>query len=126
MPQDKRWVLLVDDDRQLLVLGQELLECFGYGVLVAQDPAEALQTFAAYPGRIDLVILDYCLPGLPGLDLVEKFRQLSPQVKIIIASGFFTPEESQVLLQIGVDAIINKPFRAVQLQDTIQKVLVGA
>lgn len=125
MPQDKLWVMLVDDDRQLLLLGQELLEYFGYRVVSAQNAAEALQAFTDYNHQIDLVILDYCLPGLPGLALVAKIRQLAPQVKIIIASGFLTPEENQVLLQNGVDAVINKPFRAGELQDIIQRVLIG-
>ncbi len=125
MPQDELWVMLVDDDRQLLLLGQELLEYFGYRVLSAQNAAEALQIFTNCNRQVDLVILDYCLPGLPGLDLVAKIRHLAPQVKIIIASGFLTPAENQVLLQAGVDAVINKPFRAGELQDIIQRVLIG-
>lgn len=118
-------ILLVDDDRQLLSLGQELLEHFGYRVLVAGDAQEALAIFQTAGAEIDLVILDYYLPGLPGLELLATLRQLHPHVKIIIASGFFTPEEGRMLQAAGATALLDKPFRARQLQETIAQALAA-
>lgn len=125
MAKEAPTILLVDDDRQLLSLGQELLEHFGYRVLVASDATEAMAVFLEHRQEIALVILDYYLPGLPGLSLVADLRQLSPGVKVIIASGFFTPEESRQLLEAGAVALLDKPFRAHQLQNTIIEALAA-
>jgi CheY-like chemotaxis protein len=116
-------ILLVDDDAQFLSLGQELLEYFGYQTLTASHAEEALEIFRQRQQKIDLVILDLNLPYIDGYQLLHQMQSIVPQVKVIMASGFFGQEEMDRFKQAGVAGMIHKPFRARQLQIEIFKVL---
>ena len=118
-----RVILLVDDDAQFLSLGQELLEYFGYQTLTASHAEEALEIFRQRQQKIDLVILDLNLPYIDGYQLLHQLQSIVPQVKVIMASGFFGQEEMDRFKQAGVAGMIHKPFRARQLQTEIFKVL---
>ncbi len=118
-------ILLVDDDTQFLSLGQELLEYLGYQALTASHAKEALEIFQQQQGQIDLVIMDFNLPQVDGYQLLHRLQSIVPQVKVIIASGFFGPEEIDRFLHAGVAGMIHKPFRAKQLEAEIFKVLAG-
>ena len=118
-------ILLVDDDTQFLSLGQELLEYLGYQALTASHADAALEIFRQQQRRIDLVIMDFNLPQVDGYQLLHQLQSIVPQVKVIIASGFFGQEEIDKFWHAGVAGIISKPFRAKQLQAEIFKVLEG-
>jgi two-component system, cell cycle sensor histidine kinase and response regulator CckA len=118
-----RVVLLVDDDLQLLSLGQELLEYLGFQALVASHGDQALGIFRQLQREIDLVILDFNLPRIDGYQLLHQLQTIHPQVKVIVASGFFGQMEMDKFRQAGVAAMIHKPFRAQQLHEEILKVL---
>ena len=118
-----RVILLVDDDAQFLSLGQELLEYLGYQALTASHAEEALEIFRQRQLKIDLVILDLNLPSVDGYQLLHQLQSIAPQVKVMMASGFFGQEEMDKLKHAGVVAMIHKPFRASQLQTEIFKVL---
>ena len=118
-----RVILLVDDDAQFLSLGRELLEYFGYQTLTASHAEEALHIFRQGLRKIDLVILDFNLPRVDGYQLLHQLQSIAPQVKVIVASGFFGQQEMDRFKQAGVAGMILKPFRASQLQTEILKVL---
>jgi CheY-like chemotaxis protein len=122
---DHKVILLVDDDTQFLSLGQELLEYLGYQALTASHADAALEIFRQQQRRIDLVIMDFNLPQVNGYQLLHQLQSIAPQVKVIIASGFFGQEEIDRFWHAGVAGIISKPFRAKQLQAEISKVLEG-
>lgn len=121
-PQPKV-VLLVDDDIQLLSLGQELLEYLGFRALIASHAHQALKIFRLRHQEIALVILDFNLPRIDGYQLLHQLQTIHPQVKVIVASGFFGQTEMDQFRQAGVAAMIHKPFRAQKLQEEILKVL---
>jgi two-component system, cell cycle sensor histidine kinase and response regulator CckA len=122
LPRKPKVILLVDDDSQFLSLGQELLEYLGYKALVAADGHQALEIFRQEQG-LDLIILDVHLPHLDGYQLLPRLQSLRPDIKVIVASGFFTQAEIDIFLQAGVAGMIHKPFRAQQLHAEIIKVL---
>ncbi|HVS34385.1 MAG TPA: PAS domain S-box protein, partial [Gemmataceae bacterium] len=68
-------VLVVDDEEMVRELARLVLERRGYQVLTASDGEEALNQFSAHSGQIDLVLLDYSMPGLTGLDVFEALRK---------------------------------------------------
>ena len=113
----------MDDDTQFLSLGQELLEYLGYQALTASHADEALEIFRRQQSQIDLVIMDFNLPHVDGYQLLHQLQSIVPQVKVIIASGFFGQEEMDKFWHAGVAGMISKPFRAEQLQAEIFKVL---
>jgi two-component system, cell cycle sensor histidine kinase and response regulator CckA len=123
LPKKPKVVLLVDDDSQFLSLGQELLEYLGFQALVASHSDRALEIFQQRQQDIDLVILDFYLPGIDGYQLLHQLQTIAPGIKVIVASGFFGQEEIDKFLQAGVAGVIHKPFRAQQLQAEILRIL---
>lgn len=117
-------ILLVDDDLLIRTLGKELLEHLGYQVEVAQDGLEALEVFQRL-GRVDLVILDFYLPGRDGLQVLQDLKALDAQVRVLVASGFFPAEEVARIKEMGAAGLIYKPYRVSELEARIRLVLQG-
>jgi two-component system cell cycle sensor histidine kinase/response regulator CckA len=117
-------ILLVDDDLLIRSLGKELLEHLGYQVEVARDGQEALDIFRRL-GRVDLVILDYYLPGRDGLQVLQDLKALDAQVRVLVASGFFPAEEVARIKEMGAAGFIYKPYRVADLEARIRLVLQG-
>jgi CheY-like chemotaxis protein len=115
-------ILLVDDDLHIRSLGRELLEKMGYGVETAENGEEVLEKF--HQGRpLDLVILDYHLPGMSGLEVLQRLKALYPGTEVLVASGFFTNREKEALTAEGARGFLDKPFRLKELKSKIEGVL---
>lgn len=98
-----RTVLCVDDERIGLRVRKIMLESRGYVVLTANDGAEGLKIFEQHP--VDVVILDYYMPGLNGGDVASEMRRRRPGVPIVFLSAYFSlPPEALEL----ADAFITK------------------
>lgn len=117
-------ILLVDDDPLIRGLGQELLERLGYRVETAGDGPEALKKFQRI-GSVDLVVMDYYLPGQNGCEVLKKFKTLDRRARVLVASGFFSLKDMASLMEEGALGLINKPYRLTDLQCRIQSVLAG-
>ena len=117
-------ILLVDDDPLIRGLGQELLEHLGYKVETAGDGSEALKKFQGME-RVDLVLLDYYLPGQNGCEVLKEFKILDKRARVLVASGFLSSQDMASLKQEGASGMINKPYRLEDLQHRIKAVLGG-
>jgi len=117
-------ILLVDDDPLIRSLGKEALERLGYRVEVAADGAAALAIWRSL-GGVDLVIMDYNLPGEDGCQVLAKLRSLDPGAQVLMASGFFSSQDVARLKAEGARGVIYKPFRLAELQGQIHQVLSG-
>ncbi|MCX5888210.1 MAG: response regulator [Deltaproteobacteria bacterium] len=115
-------ILLVDDDSQIRRLGRELLEHLGFRVATAADGPQALEVFHRL-GKVDLVILDYHLPGMSGHLLLQKLKGLDAGVRVLMASGFLSIREATRLRESGAQGIICKPFRLMELKPLLQDVM---
>lgn len=78
-------LLCVDDDPAILDVMRNLLEHSGYAVFTAADGLQAIELFRRH--RIDLVLLDYEMPGMKGPEVAEKIKSLSPCTPVILHSG---------------------------------------
>jgi two-component system cell cycle sensor histidine kinase/response regulator CckA len=116
-------ILLVDDDPLIRTLGQELLESLGYRVATAGDGPEARQVCRRL-GAVDLVILDYSLPGAEGGQVLRELA-VAEGLRVLVASGFFSPQDAARLRKMGAAGLICKPFRLAELQERIREVLAG-
>jgi CheY-like chemotaxis protein len=97
-----RLILSVDDEPSILVSRQLILEHEGYEVLSATDGEQALRMFAGQP--VDLVLLDYVMPGMDGGAVAKEIKNHNPQVPIVLVTA--SPVEEQTL---GcVDCFISK------------------
>jgi len=117
-------ILLVEDDPLIRGLGQELLEHLGYRVETAGDGSEALKKFQRME-RVDLVVLDYCLPGQNGCEVLKEFKILDRRARVLVASGFLSSQDMASLKKEGALGLINKPYRLTDLQHRIKAVLGG-
>jgi len=113
MQQSSPLVLCVDDELVGLRVRQILLEHAGYKVLTAVDGHTGLELFAAHP--IDVVILDYAMPGMHGGQVAEKMRQTKPKVPILLLSAYLDlPAEVTCLADVymtkgeGAPALLDK------------------
>jgi CheY-like chemotaxis protein len=82
-------ILLVDDNRDGLLVRRSLLEEVGYRVVIATNGEEGLKLFQSSP--FDVVVTDYRMPRMDGGELIQRIRQLQPHARIILLSGFVDP-----------------------------------
>lgn len=82
-------ILLVDDNRDGLLVRRSLLEEVGYRVEIAANGEEGLKLFENAP--FDVVVTDYRMPRMDGAELIQRIRQLKPNTRIILLSGFVDP-----------------------------------
>ncbi len=86
-------ILLVDDDPLIRGLGQELLEHLGYRVETAGDGVRGPGKISEDWSEVDLVVLDYCLPGQNGCQVLKGFKALDARARVLVASGFLSSQE---------------------------------
>jgi CheY-like chemotaxis protein len=98
-------VLLVDDNRDGLLVRRSLLEEIGCLVEIAITPEDGLKLFQA--GKFDVVVTDYRMPRMNGTELIRRIRLLDPNARIIMLSGFVEPL-GLTELNTGADAVISK------------------
>ena len=98
-------ILLVDDSRDGLLVRRALLEELGYTVQIAINGEEGLKLFQS--STFDVVVTDYRMPLMDGRELIERIRQVDPNARVIMLSGFVEPlgltEQNT-----GADAVIAK------------------
>jgi CheY-like chemotaxis protein len=82
-------ILLVDDNRDGLIVRRSLLEEVGYRVEIATNGEDGLRLFESSP--FDVVVTDYRMPRMDGGELIQRIRQLNPNTRIILLSGFVDP-----------------------------------
>jgi len=118
-------VLVVEDEPAILTMCTIMLEKFGYRVLGAGTPGEALELAGEHAGEIDLLLSDVIMPGMNGRDLAEQLHSLYPGMKILFMSGY----TSNMLAHRGVldDGMnfIQKPFSAKNLAAKVRNALEG-
>ena len=76
-------------------------------------------------GRVDLVVLDYYLPGQNGCEVLKEFKILDKRARVLVASGFLSSQDMASLKAEGALGLINKPYRLTDLQHRIKAVLAG-
>jgi nitrogen-specific signal transduction histidine kinase/ActR/RegA family two-component response regulator len=103
-------ILLVDDEQEILQVGRMMLLKIGYQVMVAASGQQALAVYREKGAEIDLVILDMIMPGMSGSDTFDQLRQLDPDVKVLLASGYSLNRRANQILARGCDGFLQKPF----------------
>ncbi|HID31466.1 MAG TPA: response regulator [Desulfobacterales bacterium] len=116
-------VLLVDDEKVILEVGQELLETMGYRVLVATDGKEAIEVYRKNRDAIDLVVLDMVMPNMGGGDAYDRMKEINSDIRALLSSGFSIDGEATEILERGCDGFIQKPFTIKALSEKIGEIL---
>ncbi len=113
-------VLVVEDEESFVEALTIGLQREGFDVTAVRDGLDALHTFR--PGEFDVVLLDLMLPRLSGLDVLRSLREVS-DVPIIIVSAKGEEVDMVLLLEIGADDYVTKPYRLRELVARIRAVL---
>ena len=116
-------VLLVDDESMILEVGAEMLDRLGYTVLTASGGKKALDLYRREKAGIDLVILDMIMPGMGGGETFDRLRELDPEVRVILSSGYSVNGQATEILNRGCSGFIQKPFNLQSLSQKVSAVL---
>jgi CheY-like chemotaxis protein len=116
-------VLIVEDDSMAARIGRDILERWGYRVMVADNGGEAIEIYAEYKKRIQLVLLDLILPDLSGDQVFSSLRKINPDVRVIITSGYNVNQQITHLLNHGCTDFIQKPFQSRALSSKVRAAL---
>jgi PAS domain S-box-containing protein len=118
-------ILFVDDEADIVKISKKMLESLGYEVIDETDSLEALNIFTRDPDIFDLVITDYSMPKMTGLELAKKILDLKPEIPVILCSGNLDNLNAEKSRKIGIRGFIDKPFRKRIIAEMVQKVLKG-
>jgi len=116
--------LLVDDERSIRDLLYALLENEGYEVVVAGSGEEGLRFFRQSVRPIELLVTDYDMPGMTGLELARQCSCLSGQLSVLYVSGSRPDEQLLADLQARKRAFLAKPFHAGDLLRKARELLL--
>jgi signal transduction histidine kinase/ActR/RegA family two-component response regulator len=116
-------VMIVDDERPLVELTEEILAELGYEPVGFDSSAAALAAFRAAPERYDLILTDEAMPDLIGTELARHFRQCRPGVPIIVVSGHGGTQLAKAAALIGVNELLCKPLERRELAESLARVL---
>jgi PAS domain S-box-containing protein len=116
-------ILIADDEPEMLQLLQVGLTDLGYSVVCACNGIEAVELLQN--SDIRLIILDMIMPEMDGVGALRRIREKNSDVKVLIASGYTSPEKTPLLDALGIDGFVQKPFELARLAATIRDVLDG-
>jgi len=117
-------VLLVDDEETVRGIGTDLLREIGFAVLTACDGRDALDVLSKHP-EIDLVLLDLTMPAMDGEQCFRELKQIRPELKVIMSSGYNEQEVIQKFVGKGLNGFIQKPYKLNVLRDVLSKVFMN-
>ena len=116
-------VLLVDDEVEILDALEKILSDKDYQTLSASNGVEALELFEQHRDRIDVLLTDVIMPGMSGIDLIQKAKDLKPSLKVVAMSGLETMGSLEEKLgEHCVDGHLFKPFGFADLLQTLHDV----
>jgi CheY-like chemotaxis protein len=116
-------ILLIDDEEMIIKVGEELLQELGYKVLVARSGQGAIKLYKKNTDKIDLVIMDMIMPGMGGGETFDHLKEINPDIKVLLSSGYSINGQASEILERGCDGFIQKPFNINQLSEKIQGII---
>ncbi len=108
-------VLIVDDEDTIREIAAEVLVKNGHSTTVAEDGRRALELFARDDRRFHVVLLDYAMPHLDGLETFRQLRQRRTDLPVILMSGFEREEALDRFVNLGLAGFLQKPFTPTEL-----------
>ena len=123
VPTGTERILFVDDEETIVLMTQQILERLGYQVTPRTSSVEALEAFRAQPDNFDLVITDFTMPNMTGMELASKLLDIRPDIPIIICTGFSEVLDKNRAKAVGIREYVMKPIAKDQIARSIRKVL---
>ena len=108
-------ILLVDDEDMIWDVIIDMLQELGYSVVLAGNGREAVEIYRSNPGEIDLVLLDMVMPELDGHEAFFQLKQIDPNVRVLLSSGYVSEDDARDVLDAGAVGFLQKPYRMIDL-----------
>ncbi len=116
-------ILLVDDQRDIVRLLHSTLKTLGHQLDIVDAPSGEEALLEASRRKVDLLISDYLLPGISGVELMRKIKVRNPELKIIFISGITERKARTEMLNAGAVAIFDKPIPLADFLDAVERSL---
>jgi len=113
--------LIIDDEYAVRNVLSLSLQHLGYEVEVAASGSEALELYARAPTSFDLILLDMLMPQMSGDRVFFRLKELRPDIKVLLISGFASEDAIQSVLRSGGLGFIQKPFTIDELARQVRK-----
>jgi PAS domain S-box-containing protein len=123
IPRGTERILFIDDEKAMVDTIQPMIERLGYKVIARTSSIEALEAFRANPDRFDLVITDFTMPNMTGMELAKELLKLRSDILIILCTGYSEHINEEKAKGNGIRAFIMKPVVLNEISNTIRKVL---
>ena len=122
--QHRKYVAIIDDEKDLVELFSEALKTAGFNVRSFDGPATAPQHLNAHHSEYLLVLTDVRMPGMDGLHLAKLIHQMDSKVRFIFMSGFEISDDN--IKETQIDEFIKKPIHIAELVNVIKNNLIQA
>ena len=119
-------VFYIDDDEVMVVMVERLLQRAGFRVTVETDANAAVQQLRAQPQAFDVVVTDFNMPELSGLDVASQIACIRPDLPVVMSSGLLTDALKEQAEAVGVRALIHKENTFEELAALLQRLLAPA
>ncbi len=116
-------ILIVEDQREVSRLLRSALETLQQDMKIIECPSGEEALLEAFSGSVDMLVSDYFLPGMNGIELMGKIRESNPKVKIILITGLTDPEVRHMVSGAGAEAFFFKPVPMADFLDTVERLL---
>jgi len=116
-------ILLVDDEKMILDVSKDMLEFLGYRIYIAGSGQEAIAVYREKRNDIDLVILDMIMPGISGGETFDRLREINPEIRVLLSSGYSINGHAQQILDRGCNGFLQKPFHLEKLSRKVREML---
>ncbi|WP_207477572.1 two-component system VirA-like sensor kinase [Arenibaculum pallidiluteum] len=118
-------ILIIDDEKQLVLLGEEMLAALGYEAVGFDSPKAALAAFRAAPQRFNIVLTDEVMPEMTGTELAGRLHRISPDVPIVLMTGYSAASSTPRRQAAGIREVLRKPLRSRPLAECIARQLAA-
>lgn len=115
-------VLVVDDEPRVLQFLEKGLSRLGYEVETAESGSKACEIYSMKGESIKCVLLDLIMPGMSGLETYARIKDINPEVKVILSSGYSSGRIRREALEAGSPEFLEKPFTLEDLSEALQKI----
>ncbi|MDD3117123.1 MAG: PAS domain S-box protein [Victivallaceae bacterium] len=116
-------ILIIDDETAIRKTAAAMLKLLGYDTISAHDGETGLLIYRENIGKIDAVLLDMVMPGISGKETFFKLKEVNPEAKIILSSGFPNDQRVTEVMNAGADGFLKKPYSLAALSLTMHKLL---
>ena len=116
-------ILLIDDEEMVINISEMMLKKLGYKVLKAHSGSEGLQLFEKNKFMIDLIISDLEMPEMNGEEVMDRLREIDPQIKVMLSSGALTDTDEQDVMNKGFNGFLKKPYNLDTLCQKMAEIL---